>query len=199
MTLTTTVAAGSNAWVFVLMYWDGADTLSGISGGSLTWNFSQVGNWAIAYGWAPSGMAGSSLSLTWTGGDIQNKYARACSFLGGDSSSFVAAGTKQTGSGTTWSNSITTTNATELVIGTALSGNGATSTPSGGSELWDEATGSGSDVVAMWREVASAGATSLAGTWSFSDAWDSFAIRLKPAAGAAAGRIFVPGRMPLGV
>jgi hypothetical protein len=59
-----------------------------------------------------------------------------------------------------------------------FSNNGATSTATAGTELWDEGTGGGSDFIAQYALQNVPGSGSLAGTLSFSDPWSAFGIRM---------------------
>ena len=193
MQFTSNVAVAANAWAFILVAWFFSDPLTSCvdNGPGLTWTRHQVRpdpagdlRLAICRAFAPAGIAsGTVWDLGWTGGDVGNKVAGGVSFLGGDSSSFDAALAAAFSTGAAaWSIPATTDDAGELIVVSAFAGNGPGNTITSPSvEDWEQAA-SGSTIVAAHRIAGAAGATSVAGTWAFSDAWGAYGLRLNEAA-----------------
>lgn len=193
MGYTTSATVASNCWVFLNVCWVFSDTLTGVSGGGLTWNIAQARmdpardpRGAVVYAWASTGLASSTaITLTWTGGDVANKQVHGWSATGGDASSFDAAITSASANSAALSLPYTTDTDGELIVSTAYHETGATcNTPTSPAVLDKQDSTTGANFYSFHREMATLGAGTIAGTWSFSGQWGAMGIRLNPAAGA---------------
>lgn len=195
MTFTSNVAVAAGAWAFIPVAWFFSAAFSSCvdNGPGLTWARSEVrpdptGDLRLGFAraYAPAGIAsGTVWTLGWSTGDVGNKVAGGYSFLGGDASSFDAALAAAFGTGTGWSIPATTDDAGELIVVEAFGGNGPTNSITSPSvEDWEQAA-SGSTLVAAHRIAGAAGSNPVAGTWSFSDSWGAYGLRLNEAAAGA--------------
>jgi hypothetical protein len=173
--LTTSAAAVSGSRVFVFVNWnDASGTLTSLSGGGLTWTVdvqakdASNNHAAIASANAPNGLA-SATKLTATFSKVvANGLIAATSFTGiaGSAPVDVTSSNLQAGVAT-WTGSVTTTNANDLVLGwSGIDANTTNTTAApnikvydfGDSNLWEWST-------AAYRIDATTGTKTVNGTW----------------------------------
>ena len=178
--LTTTGAAPANSVVFFIVGWSfsSAVTLTGVTGGSLTWTidyqqpFSGVAEWgyALVSAQAPAGL-GSSAVLTGTYSGVVTASMIAGAYCTGLATSGVADVHDGQGQGaaTNWDTTATSTTFSDtLVLGGSIHDGLATNTPTGGASAlsdFQNATEAWSMCV-EYKILASIQSTSLTGTWS---------------------------------
>jgi hypothetical protein len=178
MTLTTTGAAVSGSRVILFVSWTHSTrTLTGVTGGGLTWSIDRQqkaagnnGRVAIASAAAPSGL-GSGVVLTATfSGPVSHGLIAAASFTGIATTSPVDASASATGTGTGWTASVTTANADDLVIGFSTIDANATSTAAApNTEIHDFGNVSYYGwATSVYRIETTSGAKTVNGTWSTS-------------------------------
>lgn len=140
--LVTTTAVAADGKIFIDVGIFGAETLSSVSGGGLTWNVDLKASngsehYARASADAPAGLAsGTTITATFTGSTSGDRS------ISGFSATGVATGTtydgtnsSTAGAGASWSSgSITTANADDILVGGGTEdGSGtATATPNSG-------------------------------------------------------------------
>jgi len=138
MALTTTAAAAAHSRVFVFVQWNNSTrTLTSVSGGGLTWTVDiqakEANNehLAIASADNPAGLAaGATITATFSGSAGHGLIAGA-SFTGVSAQTPLDATASSTGSGSrTWSATLTTQNASDLVLAVSTIDANTTSTTS---------------------------------------------------------------------
>jgi hypothetical protein len=186
----TTSAAASNSKIIVVVGWwlNSADDISSVSGGGLTWNVdvktgtaASGDKLAIVSADAPSGLAsGTTITANFASALSGGRAIAAMSFTG------VATGTSYDGTNNThvtatanWTGgSLSTSNATDLIVGFGLAdgaAGGDTSTPSTNySEVHDWNDNSASEAwESVYRIVSALGPHTPGGTFSAgaTDVW----------------------------
>jgi Abnormal spindle-like microcephaly-assoc'd, ASPM-SPD-2-Hydin len=176
MTLTTNAAALAGSRVFAFVVWNNAtQTLTSVSGGTLTWTVdvqSKDGNndhVAIASADAPSGLASGTVLTANFSGSVTHGLIAGASFTGVAASSPVdATGNRNQGGVAAWSATLTTTVPGDLVLAYSVIDANTTSTATTPNvEMHDFG-----DVnyygwsTSTYRLAASAGATTVNGTWA---------------------------------
>jgi hypothetical protein len=176
MTLKTAAAAAPASRVVLFVSWDSpGQTLTSVTGGGLTWIVAAQGkdgennHGAIASAFAPAGIpVGTVIKATFSG-SVTHGLIAAASFTGVASSGAVDATASSTHSGVrSWSSSITTTSADDLVVAWSNIDAVTTSTPAPSlAEAHDLANvdyyGSATSV---YRVESSAGSKTVGATWA---------------------------------
>jgi hypothetical protein len=179
--LTTTAAVASNGFITGFVTWydgvGGAQTLSTVAGGSLTWAFIQFkaasgANVAIVYAQAPSGLPiTTTVTATFSASVPAGRSIALSSWTGVKTASPVdgtpPAGT--TSSTTAWTTNAMNVQAGSLVLGLSMQiTTNLSSTPTAPSlELFDYTSGVGGfGATAAYRIETSVGTVTVAGAWS---------------------------------
>jgi len=175
MTLTTTAAAAANTRIFLFVNWNHTSrTLTSVSGGGLTWAVDvQVRDGsrfhgAIASASAPAGLATGTVITATFSGSVAHGLIAAASFVGIASTNPVDRTSTNTQRGVAaWTDSITTTNANDLVLGWSGLDAVTTSTPGAPSIEIHDFSNSAYDqsATSVYRIETTAGAKTVAGTW----------------------------------
>lgn len=178
--LTTTAAVAAGAQINLVAGWFNAVTISGASGGALTWTVDKQGhpttpalsNSAVVRAPAPAGLAsGTTITITFSGGAVARNIA-GTSFTGVATSSPVDGTPPATTGGVTttaWASSSATILAGSMLIAGAYNEtNDFNNTPTSPSvqDVIVHNTASGVSSVTCHRIEASAGTYTVAGTWS---------------------------------
>jgi hypothetical protein len=176
--LTTTAAAASGTRVFAFVEWyGGGTTLSSLSGGGLTWSVdiqaqdSTGYHTAIASASAPNGLPASSVLTATISGLPVTGLLSAASFTGISASSPLDAKASNLQNGVrAWTDSVTTTNANDLVLGWSGIDKNTTNTPTAPNvEIFDFSNGAfGEAGTAEYQVVSTAGTKTVSGTWGSS-------------------------------
>lgn len=195
--ITTTVAAASGSIVLLLGgTFNTSSSLSSVSGGGLTWTVAKQGHAAnpagpnpfIAWALAPSGMAGSTITPTFSG-TVDVSTLSACSFLGVDTSTPIGVTSGPTGvspAAAGWATASMSISAGSAIVAVAWEETSAvTSTATQGTELHEIYSGLGYGHVAGYRIEPSAGSFTVAGTFTGAVQSTIVAVELKAAAGSA--------------
>lgn len=175
--LTTSQAVASSGFaVLGVGWWDASVTLSGVSGGGLTWAIDKQGNAAdpvfphvaIVSAQAPSGLASSTaITATFSGTPAGENYIGGTSFTGVATSSPID-GTPlgPTGVATAaWSSGSYSIAAGSVIVAMCLVEAAVSNTPTSPStEAWQR-VGAGDAVALEYRIETSAGSYAVAGTW----------------------------------
>jgi hypothetical protein len=152
-------------------------TVTGVSGGGLTWvldhmakDASDYATVCIASAQCPAGLASGTTITANFSGNAQSRYLGMSSFTGVKTSNPVDGtpiGTLTMASVQPWSTGNYTIQAGSLIVGTSYDvANGPANTPSAGTELWDINDPAGpNSACAQYRIEASAGAYPLSGSW----------------------------------
>jgi hypothetical protein len=177
ITLTTSGAVPAGSRVFAFVDWNNSTrTLTSVTGGGLTWTVDVQAKatnsnirQAIASALAPAGLPGSTVLTATFSGSVGHGLIAAASFTGIAATTPLDATTSNTQAGVTaWSCALTTTNASDLVLGWSTIDANATSTAAvPGTEIHDfgDANYYGW-ATSVYRIETSAGAKTVSGTWS---------------------------------
>jgi lysophospholipase L1-like esterase len=174
--LTTTAPAVARSRVFVFVTWNSATrTLASVSGGGLAWSLdvqardASSNHGAIASAYAPSGLAsGTSITATFSG-SVGHGLMAASSFTGiAPTGALDATGTNTQGGVSGWAASVTTTTASDVILGWSGIDTSATSTATApnaemhdfGDQWFNEYSTS------VYRIDSTAGTKTVNGTWS---------------------------------
>lgn len=179
--MTTSAAVASGGFIVLVIGWwnNASQTLSSVSGGSLTWTIDKQGNGGdnaglgIASAQAPSGLASSTTLTATFSASAGGRSLVGTSFTGVATSSPVDVTTGPTSPtvGTAWETASTTILAGSLFIaGSCEMDSDHTNTVTSPSiEAHDVNGGSGTfSCTTCYRIEASAGSYTIAGTWSSS-------------------------------
>ncbi len=186
VTLTTSATVPSDALVIVQFTWASGgtpQTLSSVSGGSLSWSvdhgqaFAGATSWglAIASAQAPAGLAsGTVITPTFSGNLGSSEVAGCyCTGLATSSAKDVSDGNGQA-SNLNWDTTATSTTFSDtLVFGGCIHDALTTNTATGGAtELHDFQIGGGTDqsICTEYKILSAAGSASLTGTWAATSA-----------------------------
>src|SRR4051812_423180 len=176
MRLTTAAAAVARSRVFVFVTWSNATrTLTSVSGGGLTWSVdvqardASSNHGAIVSAYAPSGLAtGTSITAAFAG-SVGHGLMAASSFTGiAATAALDATGTNAQGGVSGWTASVTTTTASDVILGWSGIDTSATSTPTApnvemhdfGDQWFNEYSTS------VYRIDSTAGTKTVNGIWS---------------------------------
>jgi hypothetical protein len=174
MTMTTTAPAAAHTRVFAFVTWNATGTITSVSGGGLTWTVdrqaqdSADNHGAIVSADAPAGLASGTVITATFSGLVGHGLIAAASFSGISPTSPPDGTNSSTQSGVaTWSASVTTANANDLVIAWSAIDADTTSTPTAPSvEIHDFGD---IDLYAWgtsaYRIASAAGTTTVGGTW----------------------------------
>lgn len=191
-TTDTAVASGSKA--IAVLYYFGTATVSGFSGGGLTWTAhhspltTEFEKMVIASADAPSGLAsGSTITATLSTG--ANQFALglglfACDGLGAvDGTPTFTHG----GNASAWTQSITTANTGGVILGAAWVSftPGGLAPASATTEVADWIDADSAETHLVYKATA-AGVNTAGGTWSAAKPYASAAVAFAPSGGAAA-------------
>jgi hypothetical protein len=175
MTLTTTGAAAAQGRVFLFVNWNHTSrTLASVSGGGLTWTVdaqvkdSSKYHGAIASASAPTGLASGTVITATFSGSVTHGLISAASFTGIASTNPVdRSGTSTQRGVAAWTDSVTTTNANDLVLGWSGLDAVTTSTPGAPNiEIQDFSnTVFGEAATSVYRIESTVGAKTVNGTW----------------------------------
>lgn len=177
-TLTTAAAAAVGSRVFVFVNWNnGSRTLSSVSGGGLTWTVDRQAkdttnyHGAIASASAPLGLAAGTVITAAFSASVTRGLIAAASFTGiASSSPRDATGSSSQGGVATWSASVTTTNANDLVLGWSGIDANATRTSTATSpslEIHDFGNASyGARATSVYQIESTTGANTVSGFWT---------------------------------
>ena len=175
MTLTTTGAAAAQGRVFLFVNWNHTSrTLTSVSGGGLTWTVdaqvkdSSKYHGAIASASAPTGLASGTVITATFSGSVTHGLISAASFTGIASTNPVdRSGTSTQRGVAAWADSVTTTNANDLVLGWSGLDAITTSTPGAPNiEIHDFSnTVFGEAATSVYRIESTVGAKTVNGTW----------------------------------
>lgn len=171
-----TIAAGGFI-VASIGWWSATDTLSSLSGGSLSWNIAVQGKHTsdntsagIAWAQAPSGLAsGTTITATFSG-SVNGRHIGITSFTGVATSSPVDA-TSPLNSQTAaiWTTGSTALSAGSVLVGTShLPTGGSSTTVSPSLEALDWTDGADTSQATGYRIEASAASYTVSGTWTTS-------------------------------
>jgi hypothetical protein len=209
--LTTSAAAVSGSRIFLIVEWAGAQTLSSVAGGGLTWQVDKqdVATGAIAQRLgiasadAPAGLASSTVITATFSASTTVGLIAACSATG--LAAAVADATHSTPAGAptaNWTDTVTTVAADTFVLGASAFDCTAspTNSPTNGTEVHDFFNNSfAGSMASQYRIESTAGAKQVNGTWS--NTTGATGNIVVTAAYAAAVSVSAPGlrRFPLGV
>ena len=175
MTLTTGATAAAHARVLLFVNWNHASrTLTSVSGGGLTWTIdaqtkdSSKYHGAIASADAPAGLAAGTVITATFSGSVTHGLIAAASFTGIAAISPLdgtASSIQHTASA--WTGSVTTTNATDLVVGWSGIDSITTSTPAAPNiEIHDLSNSVyGESATSAYRIETTTGTKTINGTW----------------------------------
>ena len=176
MALTTNAAAVTGSRVFAFVVWnDAARTLTSVTGGALTWTVDVQSrddnndHVAIASADAPLGLASGTVLTATFSGSVTHGLIAGASFTGVSAGAFLdATGNRVQGAVTAWNATVTTTVPGDLVLAYSVIDANTTSTATTPNvEIHDfgDASYYGWST-STYRLAASAGATTVNGTWA---------------------------------
>jgi hypothetical protein len=198
LTTANTVASGG----FIVMQVDwfvAAGTLSGVSGGGLTWSIDKqikngsVSN-ALVSAQAPSGLAASTVITATLSASSVSLGISAISFTGVATSAPVDITASATSTSTSWTGgTVATLNANDVVVGSCMGDDGSdtTSAPNG---TWTEpltagdfnSAGNGDSYTMVYQIVSATGNYTPGGTWGVTNTNAGVAVAYMQASAAAA-------------
>jgi hypothetical protein len=201
ITLTTTNAVASGAWIFVgVSHFNASATFSSLSntGAAVTWTNVQLANnggvrSALIKGDASSGLASGSVITATFSATTNERRICASSFTGGTGVTNNQATT--TGATTAWSVSPTILG-TDLVVASASLDTLSSSTPDANSTELQDFIHTGTSTAILYYRI---GGTGVGGTWANAANWAAAGGSFADSAGGATSTVVHPTRMPLGV
>jgi hypothetical protein len=176
MTINTSGAAVAGSRVFLFVNWNNSTrTLSSVTGGGLTWTIDQQakaanGNTraAIASAPAPSGLPANTQLKAAFSGSVTHGLIAAASFTGIAAASPLDGVSSATqGAVANWACTVTTTNATDLVLGwSGIDANTTSTATSPNAEVHDFGNANYYQwATSAYRTETSIGAKTVNGTW----------------------------------
>jgi hypothetical protein len=175
MTLTTNAAAAANTRIFLFVNWNHTSrALTSVSGGSLTWTVDQQVkdgakfHGAIASASAPAGLAAGTVITATFSGSVVHGLIAAASFGGIATTNPVdRIGSSIQRGVAAWTDTITTTNANDLVLGWSGLDTVTTSTPGAPSTEIHDFSNSAFDqsATSVYRIETTLGVKTVAGSW----------------------------------
>lgn len=189
--LTTNVSVPSDSWVIVAYHWVFTANLTGFSdnGPGLTWSFTQftsgTDKLAVGYAWAASGMAsGTTILPALSNTDHDHRNMNGMAISGGDSASFIRAGSVGSGAASPWSCSVTLDSSTDMLVAATMTEPSPTWTT--GTKDNDESDNAADHFLSLGHRLPGAsGSQSVSGTIAFSG-YVAGALAFKEAAAAGA-------------
>jgi hypothetical protein len=176
MSLTTTDVASAQSRVVAFVVWAGSRTLTSFAGGGLTWtvdgqapgpyNDYRVG---IVSAYAPSGLPNGTVLTATFSGSVNHGNISAASFLGIATTNPVdAVGSSSQLGVTGWTTGITTTNASDLVVGASIMDALVNNTPTAPNILIHSFQNPNfySSLTTEYQIDTTAGAKTVNGTWA---------------------------------